>query len=358
MGWGAWLIGGLLALSVLGVAAFSLQLLAQQGRLLLRVERLEASLADAGISLSDALEGVPVGTVLSFELPDLEGQRHALADHAGRRVLLVNWSPDCSFCDMVAADLSEVEPALDEKGVDLVLLSRGEAQANRELVKHYGLAGSVLLADDDASLKAFSKVGTPAAYLVDEHGQVATSLVLGADKVAELAREVAGTGRRLPTQKPLSQSRLERSGLKPGTQAPPFTLPDLDGGEVSLEDHAGRRHLLVFSDPHCEPCMEVAPRLAELHGDARASGLMILMVSRGDPAENREKRDRLDLPFPIGLQRSWEISRAYGIFSTPVAFLIDEEGRIAHEVAIGPQPILDLVEEELAARKESPIEAA
>jgi peroxiredoxin len=357
MGWIAWLTVGLVALCVVGLAAFSLLLMAQQGRLLLRIERLEASLGEAGIVLSDALDGVPVGTALNFELPDLEGHPHALADHAGRRVLLVNWSPDCSFCDMVASDLAEARDDLQGQGVDLLLVSRGEAQANRELLEHHGLGQTALLAPEDAPLQAFAKVGTPAAYLVDDRGHVATGLVLGADKVAELAREVAGKRRRLTTERPLSQSKLERGGLKPGTQAPRFTLPDLDGGAMSLEHHAGERRLLVFSDPHCDPCMEMAPRLSQLHAEARASGLTMLMVSRGDLDDNRGKRDHFDLPFPIGLQRSWEISRAYGIFSTPVAFLIDEEGRIARDVAIGPQPILDLVEEQLPARKESPIEA-
>jgi peroxiredoxin len=357
VGWIGWLAVGLLALCVLGLGLFWLQLLTQHGRLLLRVERLESSLAEAGLALSDALDGVAVGTALSLELPDLEGRAVSLHGFAARRVLLVNWSPDCSFCDMVAPDLAGAQDALRSKNVDVVLVSRGDARANRELLEHHGLSATVLLADDAEPAACFAKVGTPAAYLVDEQGRVATGLVLGADKVAELAREVAGTRRRLRSEKPLSQSRLERNGIKPGTPAPRFTLPDLDGGTLSLDDHAGERRLVVFSDPHCDPCMELVPRLSRLYDDARDRGLTIMMVSRGDADENRDKRDRYSMPFPIALQRSWEISRSYGIFSTPVAFLVDEEGHIAQEVAIGPEAILALVEGELAARKEAPIEA-
>jgi peroxiredoxin len=200
-------------------------------------------------------------------------------------------------------------------------------------------------------------VGTPAAYALDEHGRVATGLVVGADKVADLAREVAGMRRRLSSEKPLSQSRLERNGIRPGTPAPTFNLPDLDGGELSLDERAGERRLVIFSDPHCGPCMELAPRLARLDPDARERGVRIMMVSRGDVDENREKRDRYGIQFPIGLQRRWEVSRKYGIFSTPVGFLVDAEGRIVNEVAIGPEAILALLEHELAGRKEAPIEA-
>jgi peroxiredoxin len=177
---------------------------------------------------------------------------------------------------------------------------------------------------------------------------VASPLMVGADKVADAARELAGRPRGLAT-KPMTESKLERNGIAPGTQAPEFTLPDLDGGQLSLGEYAGKRRLLVFSDPHCEPCMQLAPTLAER---ARTSVLSILMVSRGDLDDNREKRDRYRLPFPVGLQRSWEVSRRYGIFSTPVAFLIDEEGQIARQVAIGQDAILDLVEQESAVPRE------
>jgi peroxiredoxin len=353
----AWIVAGVLSGCLIGLAAFSLQLLTQNGRLLIRAERLEASLADAGIALSNALEGVAVGTELSFVLPDLDGQTVSLDHYAGRRVMLVNWSPDCSFCDMVAADLADMQAGMRAKQVELLLVSRGDPQANRELVEHHGLSATVLLADDAAPLECFARAGTPAAYLLDERGAVATELVVGADKVDELARAVADKRRRLSSEKPLSESKLERSGIKTGTQAPSFTLPDLDGGELSLDDHAGERRLVVFSDPDCGPCDELAPGLSRMHEEAHNRGLAILMVSRGDPGANREKRERYGIRFPVGLQRSWEISRKYGIFSTPVAFLVDEQGRVARDVAIGPEAIVALLADELAGRKEEPIEA-
>ena len=69
------------------------------------------------------------------------------------------------------------------------------------------------------------------------------------------------------------------------------------------------------------------------------------MVSRGDPEENRKKVTRYGLTFPVLLQKQWEVSRSYAMFATPVAYLIDEAGIIAHDVAVGLGPILRLLVE-------------
>ena len=49
------------------------------------------------------------------------------------------------------------------------------------------------------------------------------------------------------------------------------------------------------------------------------------------------------MSFPVVLQQGWEISRRYAIFATPVAYLIDEKGVIAHDVAVGVDNIQDLL---------------
>ena len=56
-------------------------------------------------------------------------------------------------------------------------------------------------------------------------------------------------------------TKVGRSGLKPGKKAPDFTLPDLDGKDVSLHDYAGRRMLIVFMQAGCGPCGEIVPEL-------------------------------------------------------------------------------------------------
>jgi peroxiredoxin len=66
------------------------------------------------------------------------------------------------------------------------------------------------------------------------------------------------------------------------------------------------------------------------------------MISRGETEANRQKIAEQGLTFPIVLQRHWEISRDYGVFATPVGYLIDEKGLLATSVAMGADAILNL----------------
>ena len=142
---------------------------------------------------------------------------------------------------------------------------------------------------------------------------------------------------------PLKKSRLVRDGLKAGATAPHFRLPLVGGGELSLADYYGRRVLLVFSDPACGPCNELAPKLQQQHAEGAACS--ILMVSRGEVDANLRKIEEHGITFPVALQRQWEISRLYGMFATPIGYLIDEHGIIAAPVAVGTDRILSLVEQ-------------
>jgi len=232
------------------------------------------------------------------------------------------------------------------------LISRGTAAEHRELSEEHGLNCPVLLqAEGEPTLEAFRGLGTPVAYLLDEQGSVARPLAVGADRVPDLAREAVADrpGRkRLPGERPLSESRIERNGLRAGTPAPAFRLPDLNGGTVALEDYRGRRVLLVFTDPHCGPCDQLAPHLVRLHREHRDDGLALILIGRGDPEENRRKAEGFGFEFPVALQKRWELSKEYGIFATPVAFLIDEGGVIARNVAKGVDEILTMASRERA----------
>jgi peroxiredoxin len=144
-------------------------------------------------------------------------------------------------------------------------------------------------------------------------------------------------------ERSLARSRIKRDGLKAGTVAPEFRLPRLDGrGELSLSQLRGRPVLLVFSSPECGPCNALAPHLQKFH---RAHPeVEVVMISKGEARENRAKVKEHGLSFPIVLQQQWEISRLYGMFATPIAYLIGEDGMILHDIAVGTNGILTMLE--------------
>jgi peroxiredoxin len=205
--------------------------------------------------------------------------------------------------------------------------------------------------------------GTPMGYRIDASGRIASELAVGAEPLLQLAANApqrhapgseenghaphGGDGKAAPHGKQpdpsLARSRLNRSGLKAGAAAPDFRLPRIDGGELALTDLRGRRVLLVFSDPECGPCEELAPRLEKLH--RQRPDLQVVVVSRRDVDANRAKAAKLGLSFPIILQTQWEVSREYGMFATPIGYLIDERCLIARDVAVGVEPILALADE-------------
>ncbi len=333
------------------------QLVKQQGRILLRLDALERATASARNSVGQpehaAVEGLPVGTVFpGFELTDLSGKNRSLSDFRGQRLLLVYWNFDCGFCEAIADDIAHLESDLRRQNAQVVLLASGDESFNREHAARHGLHSPILLTKENGIPEPFKHQGTPVAYFVDGEAQVAASFASGADEVLALARRIANSAaeqiepkasrNRLTSERSLSESRIERNGLRAGTPAPRFRLPDLQGQPVSLDDYRGRHVLLVFSDPHCGPCDELAPHLARLHQEHRNNGLAVILVGRGNEEENRNKAEKFGFEFPVVLQDKWKLSKEYGIFATPVAFLIAENGVIARDVAVGKDAILAL----------------
>lgn len=337
-------------ITVIALAFLLFHMLKQQGRILIRLDNIEAG--NSGFSLPADLEAG--STVTDFRLPDLSGKTVSLSDFRNRRVLLIYWSPECGFCDMLAAEMPPVIEALKKNNADVVLVAYGDAESNRKMLEEHGVNCTTLLVENSPDEKIvtgelFRHRGTPSAYLLDEAGRVLQELAVGMDNILELARKAgSGDNKGALRKRPLTESRIVRDGIKAGTPAPEFTLPDVNGRTVSLEQYRDRNVLLVFSDPQCGPCDALAPELARLHQKHAGNGLDFVMVGRGDPEQNKNKAIEHGIAFPVLLQEKWKLSKQYGIFATPVAFLIGKDGRIARNVATGRDEILALAHEALA----------
>lgn len=344
------------------------QLIEQNGRLLGRLEGLEqrlselstaqpvpqpAAVAPAAVAPAPAPaapEGLPLGSPApAFELPDLAGTPQRLAGFRGKKLLLIFFNPRCGFCSRMVPDLAAL-PVDGRDGRPIPLLvTTGDAEENRKLLAEQNAHCPVLLQQQMEVAGQYRCSGTPMGYLIDEQGRIASELAIGAPALLALAADdsrqasdASGNGAGpLGGKRGLEESKIQRDGLPAGTPAPDFRLPLLYGGELSLSEYRGRPVLLVFSDPSCAPCDQLMPRLEQQYRASRE--VQVLMISRGEEAANRAKAAQHGLTFPVVLQRQWEISREYAKFATPVAYLVDEAGRIAKEAAVGVEPILALL---------------
>ena len=329
------------------------RLLLSQGELRERLAALEKTLArltgdDHGAS--QAPQGLPLGSPApKFTLPDLEGRECRLEDFLGEKpLLLAFFDPQCGFCTQMAPHLGQ----LPGDGPNVLVISRGDLDEHKRLVKEHGWRCRVVLQKGWEVAQTYGATGTPTGYLLDGEGHIASNLAVGADALLSLLQTVppASNGSRYGrgaddkvSSLAVAGSRINREGLPAGTPAPDFSLLDLAGEQRTLAEFRGKRVLLVFSDTECGPCQALVPELAELHRRHREDNVEVVMVSRGGEEANKAKAEEHGLTFPVLLQQRWEISRKYGIFATPVGYLIDEEGVIAKDVAVGSGAILQLV---------------
>jgi peroxiredoxin len=347
-------------------------LVRQNGRILLRLQAIEQQLNQLRLGIAPpphptpaaaVPKGLPVGSIApSFELADLRGHQKKLSQWSGQRILLLFFNPQCGFCVRLAPEIAALGGKTLMPLLMPLVVSTGDMAENQKLVAEHRIQCPVLLQKQMEVAAQYQVSGTPIGYLVDEQGRIASEMAVGADALLALAREANGAGASTTAEhgngaghvahkgnRDMSSSSIKRDGLAKGTKAPAFRLPLLDGGELELADYRGRPVLLVFSDPGCGPCQELAPRLNQHYSQNRE--IEVIMISRGDREANRRKAAEHGLRFPITLQKQWEISRLYGMFATPIGYLIDERGIIAADVATGAEPILALLSNHAASSK-------
>lgn len=340
------------------------QLVRQNGRILLRLDSLERQLRPRPAPRREP-SGLPLGSVApDFELPDLAGINHKLSEYRGKHVLLMFFNPGCGFCTKMADDLANLSAIGSDTLVVPLVVSTGDLETNRALIKQHGIRCGFLRQEQMEVASQYHAQGTPMGYRIDPNGHIASELIIGAEALLKLVEVNAlqppkQPGKREKKDAPkeklphhsLERSRLKRDGLKAGDKAPEFQLPRIDGGKLAMEDLRGERVLLVFSDPECGPCDELAPHLQQIH--EQRSDVKVLMISRKDIGLNVAKAARLGLTFPIVIQKRWEISLQYAMFATPIGYLIDEQGILLRDVAVGVEPILALLENPVQGEVES-----
>ncbi len=347
---GAVALAGGLAVATLAAAGSAawLTLLRQNGRLLLRIDELEARLGAAG-----ALPPVPVhvglplgGEAPAFTLRGLYGETVTLASlTAGERpVMLLFTDPKCGPCNALMPQIAAWQREHADE-VTVAVLTRGPANGNRAKMREHGI-GNVWLDDELAVYEAYEANGTPSAVLIDVQGRIASPIAAGPAQIAELVAwaldpradplvpviDVRAQG---PHQAP--QPRPRPLTLPLGAGAPQLDLRDLAGEPLALTD-ATRDTLVLFWNPSCGFCQRMLDDVRAFERVQPADAPRLLLISTGSVEEN----EAMGLSSPIVLDQTFAAGRAFGTTGTPSGVLVDSGGKIASHLAIGGPPVLAL----------------
>jgi peroxiredoxin len=341
-----------------------LQILRQQGRLLLRIEALEAQLAANGLApqpvasgqTASPVVGLPVGSPApGVTLPTLSGEPMTLQAlrALGKPVVLLFSDPGCGPCNALLPDVSRWQREHVAKVV-VVLISRGTVEANRPKASEYSLT-HVLLQKDSEMAQAYQASGTPSAVLVRQDGTVGSPLAQGADAIRALVANTLNPTVLHTLPMAAAQGNGNRAtatpqppvGPKVGEPAPDFSLPDLAGQTVSLSDFRGDKTLVLFWRPSCGFCQRMLDDLKAWEADPPAGAPQLLVVSTDSVADNQV----MGLRTPVLLDKEgMSIGRLFGANGTPMAVLVDAQGNIASELAAGAPAVLALAEQGTQAR--------
>ena len=125
--------------------------------------------------------------------------------------------------------------------------------------------------------------------------------------------------------------------LQPGQPAPEFTLYDLDGQPVSLNQFKGQVVLLDFWASWCAPCIGDLPDLRAIKEKAADQPLVFLNLSLDtDEAAWREAIDKHEIEGVHVRADGWgaDVAKSYQVNSLPSYYLVDSQGLIVERLRI------------------------
>jgi peroxiredoxin len=121
------------------------------------------------------------------------------------------------------------------------------------------------------------------------------------------------------------------AALNPGTTAPDFTLPTLEGKQFSLREALLRGPVLAaFFKISCPTCQYAFPFLQRIYAAHGNKNVAIIGVSQNERKDTAAFTKEYGVTFPVLLDdtSSYPVSNAYGLANVPTLFWIAPDGEI------------------------------
>ncbi|MHC4780959.1 MAG: TlpA family protein disulfide reductase [Planctomycetota bacterium] len=125
---------------------------------------------------------------------------------------------------------------------------------------------------------------------------------------------------------------LEKKGPVKGSGLIDFTLPDISGIEVTLDEFRQgiEVFVLVFGGTSCPTSRNATQKLGNLSKTLDDERLAMLLVNLGsDVATVKSIYEPMDLPFPVLVDQEEKVADRYGIDAVPTVFVMGADGKVA-----------------------------
>ncbi|MEW8626251.1 MAG: TlpA disulfide reductase family protein [Candidatus Thiodiazotropha sp.] len=134
----------------------------------------------------------------------------------------------------------------------------------------------------------------------------------------------------------LGACQSDSSALIKGEQPPAFQLQDLDGNPLNLpQDFEGKVVVIRFWADWCPFCETEMQSIEPVYQAYQSKGLVILALNvRQDRETAAAFIEKLNISYPVLLDREGEVARQYGVIGLPTTFILDRKGRL-HTRIIG-----------------------
>ena len=132
-----------------------------------------------------------------------------------------------------------------------------------------------------------------------------------------------------------------------GQPAPDFALQDLDGKVHKLSDYRGKTVVLEWFNPGCPYVVAAHTKgsLVDLARKQSKDGVVWLAVNSGAPGKqghgvetNRAAAKAWSMAYPILVDESGAVGKAYGATNTPHMFVVSKDGMLVYKGAIDNSP--------------------
>jgi len=206
-------------------------------------------------------------------------------------------------------------------------------------------------------------------------GVLAAALVLGAAACEKREhpspQPPSGTGAEAE-QSPVSSLEQEAGpaaspasaaggSIEVGQTAPSWTLKDLDGKAIGLNDFRGKKGVvMVFFATWCSYCMAEVPHLIDFTERFKDRPIEVIGVALEQPARViRRFAEKKKVNYRLLLDSDGSVARAYGVVGIPMLVGIDASGTIRFIGHRLPQDAPRLVEQlaEGAGAEPQPLQA-